>query len=181
MSEPPFQEVRENRELCYDLAQGRGLCRSGMMTVYAAQWRKAAELAGITIDEILKAALPSDMSPGRGRAGTAQMKGRAADGAEKPVKRAERLAASDPDLGTACSAGRNIARLMSGATVTCVILPRTWPQSAPAALGTLWSGRWGRPLWKDAARSVPALPDATAERKLAIGNRKADLAARRAC
>jgi predicted Zn-dependent peptidase len=92
MSSRLFQEVRENRGLCYTIfAQAGAYADTGMMTVYAGtSGEQLSELAGITIDEMKRAA--SDMSPAEVARARAQMKAGLLMGLESPSNRAERLA-----------------------------------------------------------------------------------------
>ncbi len=92
MSSRLFQEVRENRGLCYTIfAQAGAYDDTGMMTIYAGtSGAQLPELAGITIDEMKRAA--SDMSPAEVARARAQMKASLLMGLESPSNRAERLA-----------------------------------------------------------------------------------------
>jgi predicted Zn-dependent peptidase len=92
MSSRLFQEIRENRGLCYSIfAQAGAYADTGMMTVYAGTSAdQLPELAGITIDEMKRAA--ADMSPAEVARARAQMKAGLLMGLESPSNRAERLA-----------------------------------------------------------------------------------------
>ena len=92
MSSRLFQEVREKRGLCYTIfAQAGAYADTGMMTVYAGtSGAQLPELAGITIDEMKRAA--TDMSPAEVARARAQMKAGLLMGLESPSNRAERLA-----------------------------------------------------------------------------------------
>jgi predicted Zn-dependent peptidase len=92
MSSRLFQEVRENRGLCYTIfAQAGAYADTGMMTIYAGtSGEQVKDLAGITIDEMKRAA--SDMSPAEVARARAQMKAGLLMGLESPSNRAERLA-----------------------------------------------------------------------------------------
>lgn len=92
MSSRLFQEVRENRGLCYTIfAQAGAYADTGMMTVYAGtSGDELSALAGITIDEMKRAA--TDMSPAEVARARAQMKAGLLMGLESPSNRAERLA-----------------------------------------------------------------------------------------
>ncbi|UWR23419.1 pitrilysin family protein [Sulfitobacter sp. S190] len=92
MSSRLFQEVRENRGLCYTIfAQAGAYADTGMMTVYAGtSGEQLPELAQITIDEMKRAA--TDMSPAEVARARAQMKAGLLMGLESPSNRAERLA-----------------------------------------------------------------------------------------
>ncbi|APE44181.1 peptidase M16 [Sulfitobacter alexandrii] len=92
MSSRLFQEIRENRGLCYTIfAQAGAYADTGMTTIYAGtSAAQLPELAEITIDEMKRAA--SDMSPAEVARARAQMKAGLLMGLESPSNRAERLA-----------------------------------------------------------------------------------------
>ncbi|WP_386628047.1 M16 family metallopeptidase [Sulfitobacter geojensis] len=92
MSSRLFQEIRENRGLCYTIfAQAGAHADTGMMTIYAGtSAEQLPELANITIDEMKRAA--TDMSPAEVARARAQMKAGLLMGLESPSNRAERLA-----------------------------------------------------------------------------------------
>ncbi|TMM55211.1 M16 family metallopeptidase [Sulfitobacter sabulilitoris] len=92
MSSRLFQEVRENRGLCYSIfAQAGAYDDTGMTTIYAGtSAAQLGELAEITIDEMKRAA--TDMSPAEVARARAQMKAGLLMGLESPSNRAERLA-----------------------------------------------------------------------------------------
>ncbi|KIN60291.1 Peptidase, M16 family [Sulfitobacter noctilucae] len=92
MSSRLFQEIRENRGLCYTIfAQAGAYADTGMTTIYAGtSAEQLPELAEITIDEMKRAA--SDMSPAEVARARAQMKAGLLMGLESPSNRAERLA-----------------------------------------------------------------------------------------
>ncbi|WP_375228340.1 M16 family metallopeptidase [Roseobacter sp. S98] len=92
MSSRLFQEIRENRGLCYSIfAQAGAYADTGMTTIYAGTSAgKLPELATITIDEMKRAA--DDMSPAEVARARAQMKAGLLMGLESPSNRAERLA-----------------------------------------------------------------------------------------
>lgn len=92
MSSRLFQEVREMRGLCYTIfAQTGAYADTGTTTIYAGTSAgQIAELAGITIDEMKRAA--HDMSPEEVARARAQMKAGMLMGLESPSNRAERLA-----------------------------------------------------------------------------------------
>lgn len=92
MSSRLFQEVRENRGLCYTIfAQTGAYADTGMTTVYAGtSAAQIGELAEITIDEMKRAA--DDMTPEEVARARAQMKAGMLMGLESPSNRAERLA-----------------------------------------------------------------------------------------
>ena len=92
MSSRLFQEIRENRGLCYSIfAQADAYADTGMTTIYAGTSAgQLPELATITIDEMKRAA--DDMSPAEVARARAQMKAGLLMGLESPSNRAERLA-----------------------------------------------------------------------------------------
>ncbi|WP_300031927.1 pitrilysin family protein [uncultured Roseobacter sp.] len=92
MSSRLFQEIRENRGLCYSIfAQAGAYADTGMTTIYAGtSASQLPELARITIDEMKRAA--DDMSPAEVARARAQMKAGLLMGLESPSNRAERLA-----------------------------------------------------------------------------------------
>jgi len=92
MSSRLFQEIRESRGLCYSIfAQTGAYEDTGMNTIYAGTSSgQIAELAGITIDEMKRAA--DDMSEAEVARARAQMKAGLLMGLESPSNRAERLA-----------------------------------------------------------------------------------------
>ncbi|KIN63846.1 Protease [Sulfitobacter noctilucicola] len=92
MSSRLFQEIRENRGLCYTIfAQAGAHADTGMTTIYAGtSGEQLPELANITIDEMKRAA--TDMSPAEVARARAQMKAGLLMGLESPSNRAERLA-----------------------------------------------------------------------------------------
>ena len=86
MSSRLFQEIRENRGLCYTIfAQAGAHADTGMTTTYAGTSAdQLPELAGITIDEMKRAA--TDMSPAEVARARAQMKAGLLMGLESPLK-----------------------------------------------------------------------------------------------
>ncbi len=92
MSSRLFQEIRENRGLCYSIfAQAGAYADTGMTTIYAGtSAQQVSQLAEITIDEMKRAA--DDMSPAEVARARAQMKAGLLMGLESPSNRAERLA-----------------------------------------------------------------------------------------
>lgn len=92
MSSRLFQEIRENRGLCYTIfAQTGAYSDTGMTTIYAGTSREQiGDLTRITIDEMKRAA--DDMSPEEVARARAQMKAGMLMGLESPSSRAERLA-----------------------------------------------------------------------------------------
>ena len=92
MSSRLFQEIREKLGLCYTIyAQAGAYADTGMMTVYAGTSDvQLADLAGITLDEMKRAA--DDMTQTEVDRARAQMKAGLLMGLESPSNRAERLA-----------------------------------------------------------------------------------------
>jgi predicted Zn-dependent peptidase len=92
MSSRLFQEIRENRGLCYSIfAQAGAYADTGMMTIYAGtSAEQLPQLAEITIDEMKRAV--GDLSPAEVARARAQMKAGLLMGLESPSNRAERLA-----------------------------------------------------------------------------------------
>ena len=92
MSSRLFQEIRENRGLCYSIfAQAGAYADTGMTTIYAGTSAdQLPQLAEITIDEMKRSA--GEMSPAEVARARAQMKAGLLMGLESPSSRAERLA-----------------------------------------------------------------------------------------
>ncbi|MCF2906343.1 insulinase family protein [Octadecabacter sp. CECT 8868] len=92
MSSRLFQELRENRGLCYTIfAQAGAYADTGLMTVYAGTSAdQLGDLATLTIDELKRAA--DDMSAQEVARARSQMKAGLLMGLESPSNRAERLA-----------------------------------------------------------------------------------------
>ncbi|EAR49638.1 peptidase, M16 family protein [Oceanicola granulosus HTCC2516] len=92
MSSRLFQELRENRGLCYTIfAQAGAYADAGMTTIYAGTAADQIEsFAHLTIDEMKRAA--DDLSDAEIARARAQMKAGMLMGLESPSNRAERLA-----------------------------------------------------------------------------------------
>ncbi|WP_223421771.1 M16 family metallopeptidase [Tateyamaria pelophila] len=92
MSSRLFQEIRENRGLCYTIfAQAGAYADTGMTTVYAGTSAdQVGDLANITMDEMKRAA--GDISEAEVSRARVQMKAGLLMGLESPSNRAERLA-----------------------------------------------------------------------------------------
>ncbi|MDK3073285.1 pitrilysin family protein [Sedimentitalea sp. JM2-8] len=92
MSSRLFQEIRENRGLCYTIfAQTGAYADTGTTTIYAGtSAEQIGDLARITFDEMKRAA--GDMNPEEVARARAQMKAGLLMGLESPSNRAERLA-----------------------------------------------------------------------------------------
>jgi predicted Zn-dependent peptidase len=92
MSSRLFQEVRENKGLCYTIfAQAGAYEDTGLTTIYAGTSAEdIAELTNLTVDEMKRAA--EDMSEAEVARARIQMKAGMLMGLESPSQRAERLA-----------------------------------------------------------------------------------------
>lgn len=134
MSSRLFQEVREKRGLCYTIfAQAGSYSDTGSMTVYAGtSGGQLAELAGITIDEMKRAA--DDMSDAEVERARAQMKAGMLMGLESPSNRAERLARLVQIWDKVPSLERTVERIDAVTTKDVRALAETMAVTAPAAL-----------------------------------------------
>jgi predicted Zn-dependent peptidase len=134
MSSRLFQEIRENRGLCYTIfAQAGAYADTGMMTVYAGtSAAELPELAGITIDEMKRAA--TDMSPAEVARARAQMKAGLLMGLESPSNRAERLARLVQIWDRVPPLAETIAQIDAVTTGDVRDFAQTMASSAPAAL-----------------------------------------------
>ncbi|ETX30969.1 M16 family metallopeptidase [Roseivivax isoporae] len=92
MSSRLFQEIRENRGLCYTIfAQSGAYADTGATTIYAGtSGEEVGDLAHLVIDEMKRAA--ADLSPAEVARARAQMKAGLLMGLESPSARAERSA-----------------------------------------------------------------------------------------
>lgn len=92
MSSRLFQEIRENRGLCYAIfAQTGAYADTGLTTIYAGtSGEQIGELAQITMDELARSA--DDMSADEVNRARAQIRAGLLMGLESPSNRAERLA-----------------------------------------------------------------------------------------
>jgi predicted Zn-dependent peptidase len=92
MSSRLFQEIRENRGLCYSIfAQTGAYEDTGLTTIYAGTSAEdIAELSNVTMDELKRAA--DDMTEAEVARSRSQMKAGMLMGLESPSNRAERLA-----------------------------------------------------------------------------------------
>jgi predicted Zn-dependent peptidase len=111
MSSRLFQEIRENRGLCYTIfAQSGAYEDTGLTTIYAGTSAEdIAELAHLTMDEIARAA--DDMTDAEVARAKAQMKAGMLMGLESPSQRAERLARMLSIWGRVPSIDEAIARI----------------------------------------------------------------------
>ncbi|UWQ57469.1 insulinase family protein [Leisingera caerulea] len=134
MSSRLFQEVREKRGLCYTIfSQAGSYADTGSMTVYAGtSGEQLAELAGITIDEMKRAA--DDMSDAEVERARAQMKAGMLMGLESPSNRAERLARLVQIWDKVPSLEHTVERIDAVTTKDVRALAETMAVTAPAAL-----------------------------------------------
>jgi predicted Zn-dependent peptidase len=134
MSSRLFQEVREKRGLCYTIfSQAGSYADTGSMTVYAGtSGDQLAELAGITIDEMKRAA--DDMSDAEVERARAQMKAGMLMGLESPSNRAERLARLVQIWDRVPTLESTVARIDAVTTAEVRELAETMAVSAPAAM-----------------------------------------------
>ena len=111
MSSRLFQELRENRGLCYTIfAQTGAYADTGMMTIYAGtSAEQLGELAELTIDQIKRAT--DDMTAEEVARARAQMKAGLLMGLESPSNRAERLARMVSIWGRVPSIEETVARI----------------------------------------------------------------------
>ncbi|TNF22522.1 MAG: insulinase family protein [Rhodobacteraceae bacterium] len=111
MSSRLFQEIRENRGLCYTIfAQAGAYADTGMTTIYAGtSGAQLPELVDLTIDEMKRAA--DDMSEAEVARARAQMKAGLLMGLESPSSRAERLARMIQIWGRVPELSETIARI----------------------------------------------------------------------
>jgi len=134
MSSRLFQEVREVRGLCYTIfAQTGAYADTGTTTIYAGTSAgQVAELAGITIDEMKRAA--EDMSEAEVARARAQMKAGMLMGLESPSNRAERLARLVQIWGKVPSLEDTVARIDAVTTADVRAFAEQMAVEAPAAL-----------------------------------------------
>ena len=134
MSSRLFQEVREVRGLCYTIfAQTGAYADTGTTTIYAGTSAgQVAELAGITIDEMKRAA--EDMTPEEVARARAQMKAGMLMGLESPSNRAERLARLVQIWGKVPALEETIARIDAVTTGQVRDFAEQMAVKAPAAL-----------------------------------------------
>jgi predicted Zn-dependent peptidase len=134
MSSRLFQEIRENRGLCYTIfAQAGAHADTGMTTIYAGtSAEQLPELASITIDEMKRAA--SDMSPAEVARARAQMKAGLLMGLESPSNRAERLARLVQIWDRVPPLSESIEKIDAVTTGDVRDLAQRMAETAPAAL-----------------------------------------------
>jgi predicted Zn-dependent peptidase len=111
MSSRLFQEIRENRGLCYTIfAQAGAYEDTGLSTIYAGTSAEdIVELVGLTVDELKRAA--DDMTDAEVARARAQMKAGMLMGLESPSNRAERLARMISIWGRVPPVEEQIARI----------------------------------------------------------------------
>ena len=111
MSSRLFQEIRENRGLCYTIfAQAGAYEDTGLSTIYAGTSADdIVELVGLTVDELKRAA--DDMTGAEVARARAQMKAGMLMGLESPSNRAERLARMIAIWGRVPPVEEQIARI----------------------------------------------------------------------
>ena len=134
MSSRLFQEIRENRGLCYSIfAQAGAYADTGMTTIYAGtSSSQLPQLAEITIDEMKRAA--SDMSPAEVARARAQMKAGLLMGLESPSNRAERLARLVQIWDRVPPLNETVAMIDAVTTGDVREFAETMAQAAPVAL-----------------------------------------------
>ncbi|MEM7519872.1 MAG: pitrilysin family protein [Pseudomonadota bacterium] len=134
MSSRLFQEVRENRGLCYTIfAQAGAYADTGMTTIYAGtSAEQLPELAALTIDEMKRAA--DDMSPAEVARARAQMKAGLLMGLESPSNRAERLARLIQIWDRVPPLSETIEKIDAVTTGDVRDLAQRMAEAAPAAL-----------------------------------------------
>ncbi|AEI93281.1 MULTISPECIES: M16 family metallopeptidase [Roseobacter] len=134
MSSRLFQEIRENRGLCYSIfAQAGAYADTGMTTIYAGtSAEQLGQLAEITIDEMKRAV--DDMSPAEVARARAQMKAGLLMGLESPSNRAERLARLVQIWDRVPPLDETVAMIDAVTTGDVREFAREIAESAPAAL-----------------------------------------------
>ncbi|KAA8610345.1 peptidase M16 [Salipiger aestuarii] len=134
MSSRLFQEIREKRGLCYTIfAQTGAYEDTGLMTVYAGtSGDEMADLAGITIDEMKRAA--EDMSPEEVARARAQMKAGMLMGLESSSNRAERMARMVQIWGDVPPIEDTVAKIDNVTTGDVRDFAEQMATTAPAAL-----------------------------------------------
>ncbi len=134
MSSRLFQEIRENRGLCYTIfAQTGAYSDTGMTTIYAGtSGAELGALAGVTIDEMKR--LASDAAPAEVARARTQMKAGLLMGLESPSNRAERMARMIQIWGRVPDLQETIARIDAVTTGDVRDFSEAMAVSAPAAL-----------------------------------------------
>lgn len=134
MSSRLFQEIRENRGLCYTIfAQAGAYEDTGLTTIYAGtSAEQIGELANLTIDEMKRAA--EDMSAAEVARARAQMKAGLLMGLESPSNRAERLSRLLSIWGRIPSVAETVERIDAVTTGDVTAFARQMAGKAGAAL-----------------------------------------------
>ena len=134
MSSRLFQEIRENRGLCYTIfAQAGAYADTGMMTIYAGtSAEEMAHLAQITVDEMKRTA--EDLSQEEVERARAQMKAGLLMGLESPSNRAERLARMMQIWGRVPDLSEVVERIDAVTLSEVRQLAETTATTAPAAM-----------------------------------------------
>jgi predicted Zn-dependent peptidase len=148
MSSRLFQEIRENRGLCYTIfAQTGAYADTGTTTIYAGtSAEQIGELATITIDEMKRAA--DDMTAEEVARARAQMKAGMLMGLESPTNRAERLARLVQIWGKVPSLEDTISRIDAVTTGDVREFAEFIVGEAPAALA-LYGPIENAPYWAE--------------------------------
>ena len=134
MSSRLFQEIRENRGLCYTIfAQTGAYGDTGTTTIYAGtSGDEVADLARITIQEMKRAA--EDLSDAEVARARAQMKAGMLMGLESPSNRAERLARLVQIWGKVPPLEETVAKIDAVTTEDVRAFAEEMAVTAPAAL-----------------------------------------------
>jgi len=134
MSSRLFQEIRENRGLCYTIfAQAGAYADTGMITIYSGtSGEQLPELAELSIDEMKRAT--DDMSAAEVARARAQMKAGLLMGLESPGSRAERLARMVQIWGRVPNLEETVARIDAVTTGDVRDFAAQIVQNAPAAM-----------------------------------------------
>ncbi|MEM9787664.1 MAG: pitrilysin family protein [Pseudomonadota bacterium] len=134
MSSRLFQEIRENRGLCYSIfAQAGAYADTGMITVYSGtSGAQLPELAGLTIDEMKR--VTSDVAPAEVARARTQMKAGLLMGLESPGNRAERIARMIQIWGRVPDLDETVARIDAVTTGDVRGFAEQIVAQAPAAL-----------------------------------------------
>ncbi|ETX16086.1 peptidase M16 [Roseivivax halodurans JCM 10272] len=134
MSSRLFQEIRENRGLCYTIfAQAGAYADTGTTTIYAGtSGDEVGDLARITVDEMKRAA--SDMSAEEIARARAQMKAGLLMGLESPSARAERAARMIQIWGKVPSIEDTVTRIDAVTDADVRAFAEHTAASAPAAM-----------------------------------------------
>ena len=134
MSSRLFQEIRENRGLCYSIfAQAGAYADTGMITVYSGtSGDQLPELAGLTIDEMKR--VTSDVAAVEVARARTQMKAGMLMGLESPSNRAERIARMVQIWGRVPELDETVARIDAVTTGDVRAFAEQLVGKAPAAM-----------------------------------------------